>query len=446
MKSDTIAAISTAPGVGGVAIIRISGSDSLAIAEKAFRPLGKTAVKDFEPYKMYVGEIDGGCFTDFGMCVFFKGPKSYTGEDMVELHCHGGYAITRGILKRVFELGAIPATRGEYTKRAFLNGKMSLSSCEGLIDMINSESVGEVKAGYYLYREKLNAKIKEMQGELTYALAFIEAGIDYPEEGVTEDNFDTVKATLEKVRAETAEIISKYGTGKKIKNGVKVAIVGKPNTGKSSILNELLNCDKAIVSSVAGTTRDVVEGDIDIDGVRFCLSDTAGIRESGDEIETAGIIKSKNILNAADLIMVVLDASSPLQEDDEEVLKATEGKERIIVGNKSDLTKKSDIKADVYVSAKTGEGIDKLKETMTDKAFGGKINYDGDFLTEERHLNALKNAYNSICEAINGFELNTADLTTIDIKDAWDSLGEVSGETANERIIDEIFSKFCVGK
>lgn len=445
MKNDTIAAISTAPGVGGVAIIRVSGADALAIAEKTFKPLGKTNVGDFEPYKMYVGEIDGGSFVDFGMCVYFKGPRSYTGEDMVEFHCHGGYAITRGILKRVIELGASPATRGEYTKRAFLNGKMSLSSCEGLIDMINSESVGEVKAGYYLYREKLNAKIKEMQDRLTYALAYVNAGIDYPEEGVTEDNFDEILETLKSVKRETDDIISKYGVGKKIKNGVKVALVGKPNTGKSSILNGLLNCDKAIVSSVAGTTRDVVEGDMDIDGVRFNFLDTAGIRESLDEIESVGIERSRRILNSSDLVVVVLDGSKELESEDREVLAETEGKERIVVANKSDMGVVYSF-ADVVVSAKTGDGMDKLKEALVQKAFGGKIDYDADFLTEERHLLALKSASESLSDAINGFDAFTADLTTIDIKNAWSNLGEVSGETANESIIEEIFAKFCVGK
>lgn len=444
--SKTISAISTAPGVGGVAIIRISGEDALNIAEKMFSPLGKTRVSDFEPYKMYVGEIDGGSFTDFGMCVFFKAPKSYTGENMVEFHCHGGIAITRGVLKKTFELGAVPASRGEFTKTAFLNGKMSLSSCEGLIDMINSESVGEVKAGYYLYREKLNKKIRVLQSELTYALAYINAGIDYPEEGVTEDNYDGILAALHKVKNEVSEMISKYGTGRKIKNGVKVAILGKPNTGKSSLLNSLLDYDKAIVSSVAGTTRDAVEGDIDIDGVKFNLSDTAGIRESGDEIESVGIEKSLKILNSADICLVVLDGSKPLDDDDKKILSETEGSERIIVINKTDIGASESIKGDVYVSAKNGDGIDALKKLLVDKTFGGSIDYNEDFLTEERHLIALKEALAATDEAINGFSVNTADLSAIDIHNAWEALGKVSGETADEAIIDEIFSKFCVGK
>lgn len=444
--SKTISAISTAPGVGGVAIIRVSGKDSREIAEKMFRPLGKTAVKNFEPYKMYVGEINGGDFTDFGMCVFFKSPKSYTGEDMVEFHCHGGVAITQGILKQTFELGAVPATRGEFTKTAFLNGKMSLSSCEGLIDMINSESVGEVKAGYYLYREKLCKKISELQAKLTYALAYINAGIDYPEEGVTEDNYDSIIESLNYVKSEISFLLGKYGTGRKIKNGVKVAISGKPNTGKSSLLNRLLDYDKAIVSSVAGTTRDAVEGEIDIDGIKFLFSDTAGIRESGDEIESVGIEKSFKILNSSDVCIVVLDGSKELEEDDKRILSDTERKERVIVVNKIDLGLKNGAKGDVYISAKSGEGVDELKKMLTEKVFGGKVDTSADFLTEERHYIALKEAYAAVTEAIEGFSVNTADLSAIDIHNAWSSLGKISGETADETIIGEIFSKFCVGK
>ena len=444
--SNNIAAISTASGVGGVAIIRISGDSPLEIAQKMFKPLGKIAVKDFEPYKLYVGEIDGGHFTDFGMCVYFQGPKSYTGEDMIEFHCHGGIAITQGILRRAFSLGAKPASKGEFTKRAFLNGKMSLSSCEGLIDMINSESVGEVKAGYYLYREKLTKAIIKMQNDLTYALAYIDAGIDYPEEGVTEDNYDEIVNTLRRVKDEIEEIISRYGQGRKIKHGVKVALLGKPNTGKSSILNRLLDYDKAIVSSIAGTTRDVVEGEIDIDGVRFNLYDTAGIRESGDEIESVGIKRSEALLEGCDVCVVVLDGSKQLEEDDLKVLNQTENKQRIVVVNKNDLNETPQIKGDIYLSAKTGYNTELLKKALTEKAFGGKIDLDADFLTEERHLNSLKEAKTAIEDAINGFSVNTADLSAIDIKTAWDALGEVSGETASERIIDEIFSKFCVGK
>lgn len=441
-----IAAVSTAPGVGGVAIIRVSGEGSLKIAEKMFKPLGKTAVKDFEPYKMYVGNIDGGDFTDFGMCVYFKSPRSYTGEDMVEFHCHGGVAITRGILKRTFDLGAIPATRGEFTKRAFLNGKMSLASAEGLVDMINSESVGEVKAGYYLYREKLTAFVRGMQNKLKYALAYIDAGIDYPEEGVTEDNYDEILNSLNTVLAQISETISRYGTGRKIKQGVKVAIFGKPNTGKSSLLNALLDYDKAIVSSTAGTTRDAVEGEIDVKGVKFLFTDTAGVRSSDDEIESVGIKRAESAARRADIVVAVIDGSLPLTEEDYAALEFTKDLPRIVVANKCDKGTVKNLNADLVVSAKMGEGIDELKNLIFEKSFSAGIDLNADFLTEERHLAALKKAQAALRSATDGFSVNTADLATIDIKDAWDALGEISGETASESVIEEIFSKFCVGK
>lgn len=441
-----IAAVSTAPGVGGVAIIRVSGEGSLKIAEKMFKPLGKVAVKNFEPYKMYVGNIDGGNFTDFGMCVYFKAPRSYTGEDMVEFHCHGGVAITRGILKRTFDFGATAATRGEFTKRAFLNGKMSLASAEGLVDMINSESVGEVKAGYYLYREKLTAFVREMQNKLKYALANIDAGIDYPEEGVTEDNYDEILNSLKSVQTQIARTISRYGTGRKIKQGVKVAIFGKPNTGKSSLLNALLDYDKAIVSPTAGTTRDAVEGEIDINGVKFLFTDTAGVRSSDDEIETVGIKRAENAARGADIIVALIDGSSPLTAEDYGALEFTKDLPRVVVANKSDKGTITNLSADLAISAKNGEGIDELKKLIFEKSFASGVDLNADFLTEERHLAALKKAQTALSSAIEGFSVNTADLATIDIKDAWDSLGEISGETASESVIEEIFSKFCVGK
>ena len=445
MKTDTIAALSTAQGVGGVAVIRISGEKSIEIAEKIFKPLKNIKVKDFEPYKMYVGEIEGDGFTDFGMAVYFKAPNSYTGEDVVELHTHGGIAITRGVLTKIYELGARPASKGEYTKRAFLNGKMSLSSCEGLIDMINSESVGEVKAGYYLYREKLTEKVKKLQDKLTYALAYINAGIDYPEEGVAEDNGDEILSSINFVIAEIKEIISRYRSGRIIKEGVKVAILGKPNTGKSSLLNSLLNYDKAIVSSVAGTTRDIVEGEIRINGIKFYLSDTAGLRESDDEVESVGIERARKTVRGSDILIVVLDGSGNLTKEDESALKETEGAERIIVANKTDIGDKG-ITADIKISALTGDNVEKLKEMLYERAVGGKIDLNGDFLTEERHYYALKSALDYLESASENFGKDTLEITASDINSAWESLGEVSGLTANEKILDEIFSKFCVGK
>ena len=442
---EIISAIATANGVGGVAIIRVSGNGALELASKMFKPLSKNIqVNNFEPYKMYVGEIDGGTFTDFGMAVYFKAPKSYTGEDMVEFHCHGGLAISRGILKRTFELGAVPATRGEFTKRAFVNGKLSLDGAEGLISMINGESIASVKAGYNLYREKLNAKILELQNDLTYSLASIDADIDYPEEDLQATAISDVESALNKTLTTVNDLIKKYDGGAKIKNGVKVAIVGKPNTGKSSILNMLLNYDKAIVSSIAGTTRDVVEGSLEINGINFYFYDTAGIREASDEIEKIGIEKSSKILKSADIALVVFDGSN-LESEDEAILNEVTSAEIIKVYNKLDISNKEYENA-LNISAKTGEGLEELKEKLFNFAFKEGIDLNGEFITEERHFNALNKAKKHIEEALSNLNLVPLDLVAEDIKMVWDSLGEITGKTASEEIIDEIFKKFCVGK
>ena len=339
---DIISAISTAQGVGGVAIIRLSGKGCLQIAQKMFAPSGKTAVKDFKPNFMYAGNIDGGDFRDFGMCVYFKAPKSFTGEDTVEFHCHGGVQISRGILKRTLELGARLAERGEFTKRAFINGKLSLSSAEGMINMINAESLASLRAGSMLYSEKLTNEIKVFQDELTDILAKIAVDIDYPEEE-NEGSFESICSAIASLSGKLNLLASTYATGKKIKDGVTVALCGKPNTGKSSILNALLGYDKAIVSSEAGTTRDAVEGEMNVDGVKYNLIDTAGIRSRAGEVESIGIERAKKIVSSADIILSVSDGSG----------KADTGNysgEIIEVFNKCDITAPTG-KYDIAVSA-----------------------------------------------------------------------------------------------
>ncbi len=445
MVSENIAAISTGLVASGVAVIRISGDSPLKIAEKMFRPLGKTAVKDFEPNKMYVGEISAEGFTDFGICVYFKAPFSFTGEDTVEFHSHGGLAITKGILRKILTLGARLATNGEFTKRAFMNGKLSLSSAEGLIDMINSESVSGVKAGYYLYREKLTNEIIALQDMITDVLAQVDCDMDFPEEDLEQTSTDAVNDTIKTVIERIEKLLSTYRVGRTLKNGVRVAIVGKPNTGKSSILNALLNYDKAIVSDVAGTTRDVVEGSFEYNGVTFNLFDTAGIRESDDSIESLGVVLSKKTLDQSDVVLFVLDGGD-VTNDDREILKLVEDKNYIVAVNKTDKGRYDFDGADVYLSAKTGENLDELKELLYNKSVGSGIDLNGDFLCEERHFNALTRAKEKLTQALGAIGLVPLDMLAIDIKDGWDSLGEISGKTATEEIINDIFSKFCVGK
>ncbi len=446
MMEENIAAIATAAGKGGVAIIRISGKTPLAIAEKMFKPVGKKKVAEFEPYRMYPGEIDGGGFSDYGLCVYFKAPFSYTGEDVVEFQCHGGESVARGILKQTFRYGARSATRGEFTKRAFLNGKLSLASAEGVADMINGESEAEVKAGYLLYSEKLTDKVRALQSELKTLLAGIDVSVDYPEEDIEERHIAEIKVALTSLRARLLALKSGYAAGKKIKSGVTVAICGKPNTGKSSLLNRLLGYDKAIVSGVAGTTRDAVEGVLEIEGKKFNLYDTAGVRESEDMIESIGIERAQSIIRAADVAVFVVDFGLGVAEEDARVLQMLQNKPLIKVVNKVDkLSDETDSDADVYTSAVTGEGIEKLKKLLLEKGFGERSE-DSAFLIEERHFQALERAEESLHRAIIACESQPLDLIGIDVKEGWDALGEITGETATEAIIEEIFSKFCVGK
>ena len=445
MPEENISAIATPPGKGGVAIIRLSGGSPLSVAEKMFVPAGKVAVKDFEPYRLYPGRIDGGTFTDYGLCVYFKAPASYTGEDVVEFQCHGGESVARGILRQTFRLGARSAGRGEFTKRAFLNGKLSLASAEGIADMINGESEAEVKAGYLLYSEKLTEKVRLLQARLKEVLAGIDASIDYPEEDLEESETDEIRTALELVLGEVTVLLAGYAKGKKIKSGVTVALCGKPNTGKSSLLNRLLGYEKAIVSDVAGTTRDAVEGILEIEGTKFNLYDTAGVRESGDRIESIGIEKAENIVRAADVVVFVADSAAGTDAEDARVLELARDKPLVKVVNKIDLTNdETPTDADVLTSAVTGEGIERLKSLLYEKSFGDR-GEDAAFLIEERHYAALEKAKEYLKKAVAACG-GPLELVGIDVTEAWERLGEITGETASEAIIEEIFSKFCVGK
>lgn len=438
MTEKSISAISTPAGVGGVAIIRVSGSNALKIANKMFAPTGKTEVLKFQPNVMYTGKILCDGFSDFGMCVYFKAPKSFTGEDVVEFHCHGGAEIARGVLKATFACGARPAERGEFTKRAFVNGKLSLSSAEGMIDMINAESLAEVRAGGLLYSEKLTVTVKKIQAKLTDMLAGIAADCDYPEEGIEETELAGIESGLFAVCDELNALVAAYSGGKFIKSGVSVAICGAPNVGKSSLLNALLGYDKAIVSPIAGTTRDAVEGTVQIDGVKYNFTDTAGIRAEAGEIERIGIERAKRALSAADIVVCVSengDFSAGAGVPDGRLVK---------VFSKVDENPPRG-EYDIALSSVTGEGLEKLKELIARKVVGVS-SLENAFVIEERHYLALKRAADKLKEAAEGVKNYPLDLISLDIREGWRSLGEITGETADEEIINTVFAKFCVGK
>lgn len=427
---ELISAIATAEGRGGVSIVRVSGEGALSLAEKMF--LRKV---DFVPNTMYPGEIDCGDFTDYGMCVWFRAPKSFTGEDVVEFHLHGGTEIARGALARTFALGARLAERGEFTKRAYLNGKLSLAAAEGMADMINAQSRAEVRAGYALYGEKLTREGARLQDKLKNCLASVDADVDYPEEELNRDSRAEIAALLEEVEGELRALTGQYRAGKKIKGGVNVALCGRPNAGKSALFNALLGYDRAIVSSEAGTTRDVVEGTVEIRGVLFRITDTAGLREGESEIEREGIRRAENAIRAADVVVYL--------KEDGDCIDLPSDVPCITVGAKRDLCEKQD--CDVLVSAVTGEGMDELKNLLYEAGYGN--GNEEIFLLEERHYRAALEAL-SAAEAASAAVKGglPAELYAEDLMRAWRALGEISGETATEAVIGEIFEKFCVGK
>ena len=427
---DLISAIATAVGAGGIAVVRMSGRGALSVARKMFSRKG-----EFQPNYMYAGEIDAGTFRDYGMCVYFRAPKSFTGEDVVEFHCHGGTEIARGILKRTLELGARLAERGEFTKRAYLNGKLSLSAAEGVGEMIAASSEAQVRAGYLLYNEKLTSLGTALQRKLTHCLAEVDADLDYPEEDLNASSRAEIAATLREVGQQLAALLSQYAAGRKIRSGVSVALVGAPNAGKSSLLNALLGYERAIVSDVAGTTRDVVEGMLEIEGVNFRITDTAGLRESADAIEREGVRRAREAMKGADVIVWL--------KEDGGVPEFPEGTPVITVGAKSDLARRED--CDIVLSSYTGEGLDALRRLLYERGFGREN--DGAFLLSERHYRAAQAAHEAVKEALASAEGGLPpELYAEDIRRAWETLGTLSGETASEAIVTEIFEKFCVGK
>ena len=438
MAEEIISAISTPAGIGGVAIIRVSGSGALAVAKKMFRPSGGVAVERFEPNRMYTGRILCDGFEDYGMCVYFKAPKSYTGEDCVEFHCHGGTEIARGVLRATFDNGARSAERGEFTKRAFINGKLSLSSAEGVIDMINADSLAEVRAGGLLYGERLTEDVKAIQSRLTDILAQIAADTDYPEEGIEETELSGVGRDLNEIGNRLNALLAAYSGGKFIKSGVNVAICGAPNVGKSSLLNALLGYEKAIVSPVAGTTRDAVEGTLLIDGVKYNLTDTAGIRSEAGEIESIGIERAKRALETADTVVCVSDCG------DFSAASGVEESRLIKVFSKIDGLQPCG-GYDVAVSSLTGEGLEELKAALAEKATGGK-SLENAYVIEERHYRALKSARDKLEASAQNIGKFPLDIISLDIREGWRVLGEITGETADEEIINTVFAKFCVGK
>lgn len=446
----TITAISTPLGVGGISVIRLSGKDAVKIASSVFSPFGND--KKYEPRKMYLGNFKAENFNEKCMMVWFKAPHSYTGEDVVEFQCHGGTVIANGVLNALLNNGATLAGPGEFTKRAFINGKLTLDEAEGVMDMINAESESEVRAGYNLMQGALSKEINEVQELLTKMIAKIEVVLDYPENDYEEQTSNETIENLETIKTKLNTILQTSNTGQIIKNGSKVLILGKPNVGKSSLLNAILNFDRAIVTSIKGTTRDMLEETYTFKGVKFVLTDTAGLHDAQDEVEKIGIEKAKSAVNYADVILLVLDSTSPLTDEDKEILKFANSKNTIVVKNKSDLNSNLDLSEYKFarvleVSALKKRGVEELKQAIYDLVIDENIVNSNLMITNMRHVEAIKKAIGFIDEATEAINMGvTLDVVSIDLKNLWLALGEITGNNNNEEIINEIFSGFCVGK
>lgn len=442
----TIASISTPLGKGAISIVRMSGENALNVALKLFSAK-KLTKENIEPRKMYLGnfEIEKNIYEKCLM-VYFKNPYSYTGEDLVEFQIHGGIIITQKILQKCLENGAIMAQAGEFSKRAFLNGKISLDEAESIVEIIDSESESELKANLNLAKGSLFLKVKELQDILTNTLAKIEVTLDYPEEDVDETVREEIFKDVNFVEKEIDKILKNSENYTYIKNGINVAIIGKTNVGKSSLLNALLGENKAIVTNIEGTTRDSVEGFFFYNGIKVNLIDTAGIRESIDEVEKIGIEKSKESLKSADLVLLVFDGSEKLSKNDEKIKQYCKGKTFITVINKTDkqrvVPKQEN---EIEVSAFENKNIEKLKEKIFNLIIKEEINFNNLIITNERQINELKNA-KLIIKDINLAKNRVLEIISMLIKNLWKTLGKITGNTENEDIINLIFSKFCLGK
>ena len=447
---DTIAAISTTMGVGAISIIRVSGSKSINIVNKIFKGKDLTKVDSHTINYGYI--IDGDSVIDEVLVSVMRGPKTFTREDVVEINTHGGIAITNKVLELLLLNGCRLAEPGEFTKRAFLNGRIDLIEAEGVMDLINAKTEKSRKLAINQVNGEVSSLIKNLRQKIIEILANIEVNIDYPEyEDIEEMTNELVSKNISIVEEEINKILKKSEDGKIIKEGIKTIIVGSPNVGKSSILNRLLNEDKAIVTDVAGTTRDIVEGNVQIDGIVLNMIDTAGIRDTDDIVESIGVKKSLDLIDEADLILYVLNNNEKLNTEEKELLKKIENKNHIIIVNKIDLENKlelNEINNYIEMSIKENKGIDELRNKIKEMFNLEKIDKnDYTYLSSARAISLLKKSLNSIKDVRKGIENNMPiDMVEIDLKKIWSILGEIIGETYTDELIDQLFSQFCLGK
>lgn len=456
--TDTIAAISSAAGNSGIGIIRVSGDEAIEVVDKIFRPANKNKkLANVESHTVHYGHImDGDKTLDQVLVIVMKNPHSYTGEDTVEIDCHGGMLILKKVLDLVLKNGARTAEPGEFTKRAFLNGRIDLSQAEAVMDLINSKNDFALNSSIEQLKGGVSDAIKDIRKDIIYHIAFIESALDDPEhislDGYDEEITEMLNENINKI----SKLVNSFDNGRIMKEGIKTVILGKPNAGKSSLLNLMLGEDRAIVTDIEGTTRDTLEENINFNGLSLKIIDTAGIRDTEDLVERIGVNKAKEIAKEGDLIIYVVDGSRELDDNDREIIKLINDKQAIILVNKSDMDTvinidelKKDSNRDVILfSAKNGEGMDQLEEEIRNMFYSGKVTYnDQVYITNARHKEALENALESLKQVKNSVDAGMPeDFYSIDLMDAYTDLGLIIGESVEDDLVNEIFSKFCIGK
>ncbi|MBK1810842.1 tRNA uridine-5-carboxymethylaminomethyl(34) synthesis GTPase MnmE [Clostridium sp. YIM B02505] len=454
---DTIAAVATALGEGGISIIRISGNKSLDIVSKIFRGKSNSSILEMKPYTMRYGNIVDSKqeIVDEVIISYMKGPKSFTAEDTVEINCHGGVTSTNRVLQEVIKSGARLAEPGEFTKRAFLNGRIDLTQAEAVIDIIRAKTDLSMKSAMIQSQGMLSREINSLREKLLNVLALIEFAVDFTEDDEEPDASIPIRVgeNLQSVINEVDRLLSSADEGKIIRDGLSMVIVGKPNVGKSSLLNTLLREKRAIVTNIPGTTRDVIEEYINLDGIPIRIIDTAGIRETEDEVERIGVQRSKEKINEADIIVFMVDSSRGLDSEDREILEFIKDKKYITLCNKVDLDKKIEIDTldilsnSIEISTVTGYGIDSLKDKIKDMFFKGHIDSESVIITNTRHKQALYRAKENCEVALNQVKSNEyLDLISIYVTTGLRALGEITGSELEEDLVNKIFSDFCVGK
>ncbi len=455
---DTIAAIATALSPSGIGIVRISGPEAFSVAGKIYRsPKGEKQLEKVKSHTIHYGFIlDEGEIVDEVMVMAMRGPRSYTGEDTVEIDCHGGLLAVRRVLETVLKSGARPAEPGEFTKRAFLNGRIDLSQAEAVMDIIGAKNEYALKSSLSQLKGSVHRIIDDMREKLIYEIAFIESALDDPEHISIDGYGDKLEVIVEELLKKTDQLLKTSGDGKMIQEGIRTVIVGKPNAGKSSLLNVLLGEERAIVTEIAGTTRDTLEENVTLQGISLRIVDTAGIRSTSDRVEQIGVEKARASAAEADLILYVVDASLPLDENDREIMELLKDKKAIVLLNKTDLKavvteemiEKYLDKRVISISAKEEQGLELLEDTIKEMFFQGEISFnDQVYITNARHKRELQETKKSLQLVKNSIEMGMPeDFFSIDLMNAYESLGRIIGASVGEDLVNEIFSKFCTGK